>query len=278
MEKRVSMQERFRRFLIAEEKSPATVEKYLRDVRQFYAFLGEEKISKERAIAYKAALRETHAPATVNAAIASLNRFFTFLGHADWHIKSLKLQKSTFAPVERELTKAEYERLIQAAKRRGGERLALLMQAICATGIRVSELRFITREAACRHYADVNNKGKLRRVFIPKALCRALLDYSREKKIKSGPLFVTRSGKPLHRGNIWADMKGLCPAAGVAKGKVFPHNLRHLFARTFYTTQKDIVRLADILGHASINTTRIYTRETGEIHERKIQNLGLFLC
>lgn len=193
-------------------------------------------------------------------------------------MKSLKIQKQIFASKEKELTKAEYNRLLEAAKSRKNERLYLLMQTICSMGIRVSELRFVTVAAVNCGVADINCKGKLRRVFLPKALCKILAQYIKKQKIKSGSVFVTKNGKQLDRSNIWSDMKKLCEFAGVSKDKVFPHNLRHLFARTYYSLQKDIVRLADILGHSSVNTTRIYTMETGEAHKKQIEKLGLLRC
>ena len=196
----------------------------------------------------------------------------------DLRVKKLKIQKQIFASTDKELSKAEYDRLLQAAKQKKNERLYLLMQTICSTGIRVSEVRYITVEAVARGIAEINCKGKRRQLFLPKQLCQVLKQYIKEQKIKSGSVFITKNGNPLDRSNIWTDMKKLCKAANVSEKKVFPHNLRHLFARTYYSLQKDIVRLADILGHSSVNTTRIYTMETGEIHRRQIQKLGLLRC
>jgi site-specific recombinase XerD len=196
----------------------------------------------------------------------------------DLRVKNLKIQKQIFASTDKELTKAEYDRLLQAAKQKKNERLYLLMQTICSTGIRVSEVQYITVEAIARGVAEINCKGKRRQVFLPKQLCQILKQYIKEQKRKSGAVFVTKSGNPLDRSNIWSDMKKLCKAANVSEKKVFPHNLRHLFARTYYSLQKDIVRLADILGHSNVNTTRIYTMESGEIHRRQIQKLGLLRC
>ena len=193
-------------------------------------------------------------------------------------VKNLKIQKQIFASTDKELTKTEYDRLLQVAKQKKNERLYLLMQTICSTGIRVSEVRYVTVEAVSRGIAEINCKGKRRQVFLPKQLCQILKQYIKEQKIKSGAVFVTKNGNPLDRSNIWSDMKKLCKAANVSEKKVFPHNLRHLFARTYYSLQKDIVRLADILGHSNVNTTRIYTMETGEIHRRQIQKLGLLRC
>ncbi len=270
--------EEFKKFLISEEKSDATVEKYIRDVCAFSEWLCDKGVDKQNVLEYKAYLVENYKPASVNSVISSLNSFFSYNEWYDCKVKSLKIQKQIFTSKEKELTKAEYERLLDAAKSKKNERLYLLMQTICSTGIRVSELRFITVATVNTGIANINCKGKLRQVFLPKALCKVLARYIREQKITSGSVFVSRTGKPLDRSNIWSDMKKLCERAGVSKDKVFPHNLRHLFARTYYSLQKDIVRLADILGHSSVNTTRIYTMETGEVHKRHIEKLGLLKC
>lgn len=268
----------YRIHLVNEEKSAATLEKYLRDVTEFSVWLSGKTIEKTVVLEYKARLVEHHAPASVNSALSSLNSFFNFMEWYDLRVKNLKIQRQIFASADRELTKAEYERLLLAAKQKKNERLYLLMQTICSTGIRVSEVRFITVEAIHRGVAEINCKGKSRQVFLPRQLCRILKQYIKEQKIKSGSVFITKNGNPLDRSNIWSDMKKLCKTANVSEKKVFPHNLRHLFARTYYSLQKDIVRLADILGHSSVNTTRIYTMETGEIHRRQIQKLGLLRC
>lgn len=268
----------FNDYLINEEKAAATVNKYLHDVGEFQIWLGEQELCKTAVLAYKSYLCERYAPASVNAALSSLNSFFNFMEWYDLRVKNLKIQKQIFASTDKELTKAEYDRLLQAAKQKKNERLYFLMQTICSTGIRVSEVRYVTVEAVVRGIAEINCKGKRRQVFLPKQLCQILKQYIKEQKIKSGAVFVTRKGNPLDRSNIWSDMKKLCKAANVSDKKVFPHNLRHLFARTYYSLQKDIVRLADILGHSSVNTTRIYTMETGEIHRRQIQKLGLLRC
>ena len=268
----------YRIHLVNEEKSAATLEKYLRDVTEFSVWLSGKTIEKTVGLEYKAKLVEQYAPASVNAALSSLNSFFNFKEWYDLRVKNLKIQKQIFASTDKELTKAEYGRLLQAAKQKKNERLYLLMQTICSTGIRVSEVRFITVETVDRGVAEINCKGKSRQVFLPRQLCRILKQYIKEQKIKSGSVFVAKNGNPLDRSNIWSDKKKLCRAANVSEKKVFPHNLRHLFARTYYSLQKDIVRLADILGHSSVNTTRIYTMETGEIHRRQIQKLGLLRC
>lgn len=268
----------FRDSLIAEEKAGATVEKYLRDIRTFSEWLKDAELTKQKVIEYKEHLKERYATASVNSVISSLNSFFEFVQAKVLCIKTVRVQKQLFLKTEKELTKQEYARLLEAAKSAGNQRLNLVMQTICSTGIRVSELKEITVEAVKNQTAQIHSKGKVRYVFLPKALCRELLSYTKARKIETGSVFVTKSGRPLNRSNIWADMKKLCKIAQVPKEKVFPHNLRHLFARTFYSIQKDIVRLADILGHSSVNTTRIYTMETGEIHRKKIEMLGLLRC
>ena len=251
----------FRRYLIEEEKAAATVEKYIRDINVFADWLGEKDLDKETVLTYKENLIKNYAPASVNSVLSSLNSFFTFNEWYNLRVKNLKIQRQTFANKDNELNKEEYERLLTAAKSKGNEQLYFLMQTICATGIRVSELRYVTVESLKAQKAQINLKGKMRVVLLPKELCKMLLKYSKEQKIASGSVFVSRNGKPIDRSNIWKMMKALCESAGVARAKVFPHNLRHLFARTFYSIQKDIVRLADILGHSSVNTTRIYTME-----------------
>ena len=268
----------FNDYLINEEKATATINKYLHDVGEFQMWFGEQELCKAVVLAYKSYLCGLYAPASVNAALSSLNSFFNFMEWYDLRVKNLKIQKQIFASTDKELTKAEYDRLLQAAKQKKNERLYLLMQTICSSGMRVSEVRYITVESVSRGIAEINCKGKRRQVILPRQLCQILKQYIKEQKIKSGAVFVTKNGNPLDRSNIWSDMKKLCKAANVSEKKVFPHNLRHLFARTYYSLHKDIVRLADILGHSSVNTTRIYTMETGEIHRRQIQKLGLLRC
>lgn len=206
--------------------------------------------------------------------LSSINSFFEYNEWFDCKVKALKIQKQTFSAEDKELTKGEYQKLLEAAKQIENQRLYYLMQTICSTGIRVSELKFITVEAVKSRQARINCKGKVRMIWLSGELCRVLLMYIKENNIKSGSVFQTRTGKPLNRSNIWSDMKKLCKLAGVSEKKVFPHNLRHLFARTYYSLQKDIVRLADILGHSNVNTTRIYTMESGIVHRRQIQKLG----
>lgn len=268
----------FKTYLIEEEKSENTIDKYIRDVTFFMIWLNSREITKILALEYKKELCEKYAPSSVNAAISSLNSFFSFIGWRDIRIKALKIQRQIFSNKDKELTKAEYERLLAAAKNKRNEKLYLLMQTICSTGIRVSELKFVTCEAVKKGQAVISCKGKMRTIFLPKELCKMLKKYVNEQGIKDGSIFVSRNGKPLDRSYIWKMLKNLCETAGVPKNKVFPHNFRHLFARTYYSLKKDIVRLADILGHSSVETTRIYTIETGDICRRQIQKLGLLRC
>ena len=264
----------FKSFLIEEEKSDATIEKYIRDVNAFFSFSGSE-ICKDTVIAYKQKITDEYAVRSVNSMLASINALFAFLGWAELKVKSLKVQQQVYCPEEKELTKQEYLRLCRTAEKSGNERLSLILQTICATGIRVSELRFITVEAVKKSEAAVSCKGKRRTVFIVKELQKKLLRYAREQGITSGAVFVTRTGKIMSRTNIWREMKVLCKEADVNPQKVFPHNLRHLFARVFYNIEKDIAKLADILGHSSINTTRIYIISTGSEHRRRMEKMRL---
>lgn len=268
----------FKKYLREEEKSANTIEKYLRDVRAFAEYLGGAEVTKEAVIAYKSKLlAESYAVRSINSMLASLNGLFSFLGWTDCRVKSIKLQRQIYCPEEKELTKAEYMRLVNTAKQKGNERLNLILQTICGTGIRVSELQYITVEAVKCGEAIVSLKGKTRTIFIVRELQKKLLRYAAEQGISSGTIFITRTGRPLSRTNIWREMKGLCEQAGVNPQKVFPHNLRHLFARVFYGIEKDIAKLADILGHSSINTTRIYIISTGNEHRRRMEHMRLIL-
>ncbi len=269
--------EEFRKKLIEEEKCRATIEKYLHDVQTF--FMDYEKgsvITKENVILYKQKLIEQqYAIATVNGILASLNSFFKKMNWHDCIVKSLKIQRAAFRSQERELSKQEYYRLLKAAKKAGNLRLYYLMQTICSTGIRVSELKFITVEAVKNGRAIVSLKGKNRLVLLPTALCRELKRYTKERKIQSGSIFISKNGRPLDRSNIFKEMKALCENANVDRKKVFPHNLRHLFACIYYKEEKDIAHLADILGHSSVETTRIYLRISCTEQERQMERLGL---
>ncbi len=268
----------FKQQLCLEEKSEATIGKYLHDIRVFAQYVGNTSITREKAVAYKQNLiAQGYAMRSVNSMIASLNSYFAFVGLLDCKLKSVKIQRQIFCAEEKELTKAEYERLLRAAGQKGNQRLNLMIQTICSTGIRVSELQFITVEAVRKGEAVVSLKGKTRTIFIVKELRKKLLRYIAEQKIAAGNVFVTRTGKPVSRSNIWREMKNLCRQAGVNPDKVFPHNLRHLFARTFYGIEKDIAKLADILGHSSINTTRIYIMTTGNEHRRRMERMCLII-
>ena len=260
-----------------DERSAATVEKYCREAARFAAWLEGREVNQVLALEYKAQLAESRTPAGVNGAVAALNKLFSFLGLEGCRLKAVKQQRRIFRDEARELTENEYRRLLAAARRRGNERLLLVMETVCSTGIRISELRFFTVESAKRGRVEVDNKGKRRTVFLPGKLQTLLLRYARKRGIAEGPVFVTRTGRPLDRSNIWSEMKGLCREAGVEPGKVFPHNLRHLFARTYYGLEKDIVRLAYILGHASIETTRIYTMESGYTHRKQLERMRLVI-
>lgn len=266
----------FEEYLRTEEREQTTIEKYLRNIRIFAAWLGNMSVTKSAVIAWKEhLLAERYAPATVNAALASLNAFFKFTGWEECRVKALRLQRRVFRDPDRELTRNEYDRLISTAYESGKTRLGLLMKTICATGIRVSEVQYITVEAAQRGKTEISLKGKICTIMLPGKLCRKLLKYAQKKKIVSGKIFLTRNGKGLSRRQIWAEMKAVCKTAGVASSKVFPHNLRHLFAKVYYRVYRDIVKLADILGHSNIGTTRIYLISTGAEHAEQLDHLDL---
>ena len=259
-----------------EEKSPATVEKYLREAGRFAAWLDGREVSKEAVAAYKEELlNKGFCPATVNGKLTALDRLFGFLGWEGCKVKHLKVQRRLFREPGKELTREEYERLVNAARTTGKARLALLLEAICATGIRVSEVKYLTVEAARAGKAEIMLKGKIRTILLPNKLCHKLLKYAQKQNTAAGEVFVTRSGKSLSRKQIWAEMKALCKIAGVSPTKVFPHNLRHLFARIFYKACKDVAKLADVLGHSSIETTRIYLISTGAEHAKMLEKLRL---
>lgn len=267
----------FEKHLKDDEKSENTVTKYLHDLYYFLNFTQGKPIEKAMMLDYKALLGEQYALTSANSMIAAVNAFLRFMGWMDFCIKQFKVQKKAFCSEEKELTKEEYIRLVNTAKEEGNERLNLLLQTICRTGIRVSELQFITVEAVRKGEAVVSCKNKTRTVFIVRELQKKLLNYIKTKGITTGCIFITKSGKPMSRCNIWREMKALCEQAGVSPDKVFPHNLRHLFARTFYGIEKDIAKLADILGHSNINTTRIYIITTGAEHKRKMENMRLII-
>ena len=269
---------KFKKNMKTEEKSQATIEKYLRDTKQFLEELGEgSEITKDRVIAYKESLAERYAVTSANSKVAAVNCFLRTAGCEGCSVKSFKVQKNVFRTKERELTKEEYIRLVKTAQRHGKRQLGMLIQTICATGIRISELPYVTVEALYTRRAVVSLKGKTRIVLLPAELCRELTAYVRAENIRSVSIFVTRNGKPLDRSNIFHSMKKLCEDAEVDRDKVFPHNLRHLFAVTYYKAEKDVCHLADILGHSSINTTRIYTIISCEEQEQQINGLGLLI-
>lgn len=267
----------YRAYLVSEERSGATVEKYLRDVGAFLRFLGKKPTKKEELVAYKQALAGRYAPSSINSMLGAVNNYLGYLGLRELRVRLVRSQRQIFCRKERELTRREYERLLRAAEWQHGGQLCLVMQTICATGIRVSELPFITAGAARRGRAEVTLKGKTRTVLLPKELTQKLLGWCNRSGITAGPVFVTRGGKPLDRSNIWHAMKRLCGAARVDPRKVFPHNLRHLFAVTYYRQEKDIARLADLLGHSSVETTRIYTTTSGGEHTRKLSQMRLVI-
>lgn len=268
----------FHKKLIEEEKAAATIEKYLRDVKAFAEYANGVALTKDTVITYKAYLTENdYALRSINSMLASLHKLFDFLGWTDCKVKTVKLQRRVFCSEEKELTKAEYTRLCRTAERKNNERLNLILQTICGTGIRVSELPFITVEAVHKGGATVSLKGKTRTVFLVKDLQKKLLRYISEQKITEGAVFITRTGKPMSRTNIWREMKNLCHEAEVSPQKVFPHNLRHLFARVFYGLEKDIAKLADVLGHSSIETTRIYIISSGSEHRKLMETMRLVI-
>lgn len=266
----------FADYLRAEERSAGTIEKYMRDVRKFFCWLGNEILGKTQVSAWRAQLlADGYAPETVNSMIVALNRFLDFIGRSDCRVHTLRIQRKLFRRPDRELTRPEYERLVQTAERKGQQRLSLLLEAITATGIRVSEVKYLTVEAARARRAEIALKGKIRVILLPNKLCRKLLKYAKKQKTVSGEIFLTRNGKSLSRRQIWSEMKNLCKFAGVEASKVFPHNLRHLFATIFYRACKDIAKLADVLGHSSIETTRIYLVTSGTEHARQLAHLRL---
>ena len=266
----------FKEYLKNEERESSTIAKYLHDVQVFVGWLGEKEITKEKLTGYKEYLIEKkYNPKTINGILSAINKFLTFVGQSELKVKYLRIQRQLFRNSNKELTKAEYMKLLNKAQELGKERLSLLMQTICATGIRVSELKYINIEAVKAGKAEISLKGKIRTILLTGKLCKKLLKYAKGQKVTSGEIFLTRGGRGLGRKQIWAEMKALCKKAGVAAGKVFPHNLRHLFARAFYRVCKDVAKLADVLGHSSIETTRIYLISTGAEHLQTLNKLQL---
>ena len=267
----------FARQLQEDERSPATIENYLRHIRAFAAWAGGQAVTKDLATQWKEHLISQYRPGTVNTMLVSLNRFFAFLGWYDCQVKTLRIQRRLFREESKELTRAEYERLVSAAQASGRERLVLLLETICSTGIRVSEVKYITVEALKLGKAEISLKGKIRTILLPNKMCRKLLKYAKKQKTVSGEVFLTRNGKGISRKQIWAEMKSICAKAKVAATKVFPHNLRHLFARVFYKACRDVAKLADVLGHSSMETTRMYLISTGVEHAHTLERLRLIL-
>ena len=268
---------RFTDSLTEQEYSHATITKYAHDLRLLMDYAPDGISDKAALVGFRAYLTERgYCPTSVNSILGAVNLFLAFLG-LDWRLKYLRVQRKTFLPADKELSYKEYERMARTAEQRGDTRLSLLVQTLCALGLRVSELKAVTVESLERGEATIENKGKLRTILIPVPLAKKLTAYCAERGIVSGSVFVTRTGKPLDRSNVWKMLKKLAEAARVAAKKVFPHNLRHLFARTHYAKFKDIVRLADILGHSSIETTRIYTARSGQEERRQLGQLRLVL-
>ena len=280
MKKKLQLTERefdqFEDYLRHDERDESTIEAYLRSLTRFAEWADGRAVTKELAMEWKTALSESgYRPISVNAMLAAVNKFFTCIGREDCKVKYLKLQRQMFRKSEKDLSKEEYQRLVQAAHEKGDLRMELILETICATGIRVGELKYITVEAIRAGVAEIALKGKIRTILLPRRLCRKLQKYVKQQKIASGKIFLTQDGLPVSRQSIWTRMKALCEAAGVERSKVFPHNLRSLFARSFYGSCHDVVRLADVLGHSSIETTRIYLMSTGKEYLRQLDKLGL---
>ena len=280
MKKKMQLTQRefdqFEDYLRHDEREESTIEAYLRSLTRFAEWADGRAVTKELAMEWKTALSESgYRPISVNAMLAAVNKFFTCMGREDCKVKYLKLQRQMFRKSEKDLSKEEYQRLVQAAHEKGDLRTELILETICATGIRVGELKYITVEAVRAGVAEIALKGKIRTILLPHRLCRKLQKYAKQQKIASGKLFLTQDGLPVSRQSIWTRMKALCEAAGVERSKVFPHNLRSLFARSFYGSCHDVVRLADVLGHSSIETTRIYLMSTGKEYLRQLDKLGL---
>ena len=280
MKKKMQLTQRefdqFEDYLRPDEREESTIEAYLRSLTRFAEWADGRTVTKELAMEWKTALSEAgYRPISVNAMLAAVNKFFTCMGREDCKVKYLKLQRQMFRKSEKDLSKEEYQRLVQAAHEKGDLRMELILETICATGIRVGELKYITVEAVRAGVAEIALKGKIRTILLPHRLCRKLQKYAKQQKIASGKIFLTQDGLPVSRQSIWTRMKALCEAAGVERSKAFPHNLRSLFARSFYGSCHDVVRLADVLGHSSIETTRIYLMSTGKEYLRQLDKLGL---
>ena len=268
--------DQFEDYLRHDEREESTIEAYLRSLTRFAEWADGRAVTKELAMEWKAALAEAgYRPISVNAMLAAVNKFFICMGREDCKVKYLKLQRQMFRKSEKDLSKEEYQRLVQAAHEKGDLRMELILETICATGIRVGELKYITLEAVRAGVAEIALKGKIRTILLPRRLCRKQQKYAKQQKIASGKIFLTQDGLPVSRQYVWTRMKALCEPAGVERTKAFPHNLRSLFARSFYGSCHDVVRLADVLGHSSIETTRIYLMSTGKEYLRQLDKLGL---
>ncbi len=265
----------YTKHLWEEERSETTIKKYEHDIRRMLEFIKDEKLSKTVILKYKAYLEENYKPASVNSMIAAANSFLEFIGHSECKIKPLKIQRAMFIESEREINKNEYIKLLETAKQQKNTRLMLIIETLASTGIRISELKFITVEAVNTGKSEINCKGKHRTVLLTPKLCKVLKDYIKSQNIKSGSVFISKKGNPVDNSNIRKEMKKLAELANVEKEKVYPHNFRHFFARIFYSNEKDLVRLADVLGHSSINTTRIYTAESGAVHLQQLKKMNL---
>ena len=267
----------YKTFLTQEERAAATVEKYMRDLHRFSLAMKRRAITKEAVIAYKKALLCQYAASSANSMLAPVNGLFGFLGWHECRVRPVRIQHNMYRDSRKELSREEYYSLLKTAKEQGKTCLYHILETIGSTGIRISELRFITVQAVAQGKAEVRNKGKSRTVFLSKQLCMRLKEYCRVRRIRRGSVFVTRTGRALDRSNIWTMMKALCKRAGVAREKVFPHNLRHLFALTFYRKERDLDHLAAILGHSNINTTRIYVQSSGAECRQQMELLHLMI-
>ena len=280
MMKNMTKIQAYEAYLRQEEKSPATIEKYLRDVQCLNEYLKNDKkpsakVSKETMIAYKEYLMKNYAVSSVNSMLTAANGYLEFIGLGACKVKLLKRQKKAFCEERQELTKGEYQRLLAVARKGRNDRMYYILQTICAAGIRIGELPYFTVQALKKGKVEVYNKGKSRTIMLPKKLRKSLLKYAKRRGILTGSIFITKHQNPVNRSNIWREMKQLCQQAKVEAEKVFPHNLRHLFARTYYNLRKDIMKLADLLGHSNVETTRLYILTTGKEHERQISDMGL---
>lgn len=267
----------FERYLYYNEKAGATVTKYILAVRRLAEYLGDRQISKNLLLKYRDKLQEKYKAQTVNGVLSAINAWLCFMGKEKMRVKLLKIQRQVFLSEEKELNMAEYKRLLGAARKTGKERLYMIMLTLCGTGIRISELKYITVESARAGRADIHMKGKSRTVLLQKKLCRKLLAYARIHGIREGQIICTKNGKPVDRSNICRELKRLCKSAGINPSKVFPHNFRHLFARKFYEVEKNLAYLADILGHSNIETTRIYVAVSAKAHEHVLEKMQLVI-